>query len=268
MKLNCERAPFTKARMKSVHNNVHQAEIQYVQFMFTQNMNEFTNDRSLNVFRHNTAFDHGSDWNTWFQLFGWVSEYFWEYIVYHQQLWKCACFLQAVFLKNFTGTAPCKSSSIDTLPNADSRFITEYHFHPVIHSPWLLFFSPLSPLFCLGVNDGFHLAFLYINVICFVVHFLFLRHFAFCFLSTLWYLPWSTTMLPFYNLPIFFVLGPDFRHSWLGTTSIFCNIPWWFTFLRNFIILSFVSTDISRVGAMIHVSPLGTTALQVVSALY
>ena len=24
---------------------------------------------------------HGSDWNTWFQLFGWVSEYFWQYSV-------------------------------------------------------------------------------------------------------------------------------------------------------------------------------------------
>ena len=25
------------------------------------------------------ACGHGSDWNTWFQLFGWVSEYFWQY---------------------------------------------------------------------------------------------------------------------------------------------------------------------------------------------
>ena len=25
---------------------------------------------------------HGSDWNTWFQLSGWVSEYFWRYSVY------------------------------------------------------------------------------------------------------------------------------------------------------------------------------------------
>ena len=24
---------------------------------------------------------HGSDWNTWFKLFGWVSEYFWHYSV-------------------------------------------------------------------------------------------------------------------------------------------------------------------------------------------
>ena len=24
---------------------------------------------------------HGSDWNTWFELFGWVSEYFWQYSV-------------------------------------------------------------------------------------------------------------------------------------------------------------------------------------------
>ena len=25
---------------------------------------------------------HGSDWNTWFQLFGWVTEYFWQYSVF------------------------------------------------------------------------------------------------------------------------------------------------------------------------------------------
>ena len=27
------------------------------------------------------TYGHGSDWNTWFQLFGWVSTYFWQYSV-------------------------------------------------------------------------------------------------------------------------------------------------------------------------------------------
>ena len=42
-----------KLRESSVHNNVHQAEIQHVQFTFVQNMNKFMNDRSLKVFRRN-----------------------------------------------------------------------------------------------------------------------------------------------------------------------------------------------------------------------
>lgn len=36
-----------------------------------------------------------------------------------------------------------KHFSIISLDNADSGFITEYHFYPIIHSPWLLLFSPL-----------------------------------------------------------------------------------------------------------------------------
>ena len=43
-----------KRQNERVHNYVHPTDIQYVQFMFTQNMNEFMNDRSLNAFRHNT----------------------------------------------------------------------------------------------------------------------------------------------------------------------------------------------------------------------
>ena len=48
-------------------SNVHQAEIRYVQFTFTQNMNEFMNHRSMNSFRHNTAYWFGpkvEDWLT------------------------------------------------------------------------------------------------------------------------------------------------------------------------------------------------------------
>jgi len=44
-----------KRQIERAHNNVQQAEIQYVQFTFTQNMNEFMNDRSVNSFRHKTV---------------------------------------------------------------------------------------------------------------------------------------------------------------------------------------------------------------------
>ena len=54
-KLYSERALFTNSRMNAFTINFHQMETQYVQFTFTQNMNEFMNDRSLNAFRHNTG---------------------------------------------------------------------------------------------------------------------------------------------------------------------------------------------------------------------
>lgn len=38
----------------------------------------------------------------------------------------------------------------------------------------------------------------------------------------------------FHNLPMLFVLGPDFRQSWLWTTNSFCNIPLWFYFCKEF----------------------------------
>ena len=38
-----------------VHSNVHPAIIQYVQFTFAQNMNEFMKNHSMNTFRHNTV---------------------------------------------------------------------------------------------------------------------------------------------------------------------------------------------------------------------
>lgn len=40
----------------------------------------------------------------------------------------------------------------------------------------------------------------------------------------LWCHLWSIALLPFYNFPMLFVLNPDFRHTWLGTTSFFSMI--------------------------------------------
>ena len=50
-----EKVAFTRARNERVHNDVHKAEIQNVQFTFTKNMNVFVDDRSLNAFGYNTA---------------------------------------------------------------------------------------------------------------------------------------------------------------------------------------------------------------------
>ena len=46
---------------------------------------------------------------------------------------------------------PGKSSDIITLVNADSWLITEYHFHPILHTLSLFFFNQLCPLFLLPV---------------------------------------------------------------------------------------------------------------------
>ena len=50
-----------------------------------------------------------------------------------------------------------KSLSIITLANADSLFITEYHFPPIVHIHVLAHFNLIS--FYLCVSAGFHLTF-------------------------------------------------------------------------------------------------------------
>lgn len=120
----------------------------------------------------------------------------------------------------------------------------------------IAFSYPIATLF-FGVNDGFRLAFLYVNLIsfwrfvivrlqtltpisshlfliCFGVRILFSRHIAFRFVS--WRfdvflglpvcLPWTT-------LPGLFVLGPDFRHDWLWRTTIFCKIAQFTFFMKG-----------------------------------
>ena len=47
--------PFSDTRMNEFTvTGSNQAVIQYVQFTFAENMNEFMNYRSMNAFRHNT----------------------------------------------------------------------------------------------------------------------------------------------------------------------------------------------------------------------
>jgi len=68
---------------------------------------------------------------------------------------------------------------------------------------------------------------------------------------------YSTCMFPFYNIPILFVLNPNFRHTWMGTISIFCQMPNWLTFLNEFYnFKSFVGTmfPVNQSGATAHSS--------------
>lgn len=50
----CGSASVVDGQNERVHNQVHEAEIQCVQSTFGQNMNEFMNSRSSNLFTHNT----------------------------------------------------------------------------------------------------------------------------------------------------------------------------------------------------------------------
>lgn len=84
-------------------------------------------------------------------------------------------------------------------------------------------------LFCLDVNHVNPISitqFLRVRskTLFFALLCIFLFFFKFSVLM-LWHLPSSTSSLHFYNLPIWFVLGTDFRHNWLRTTNIFCIIP-------------------------------------------
>lgn len=65
---------------------------------------------------------------------------------HHKWLGKLSCFLQAVILVCFNGTAPAKGSSIAALPKADLWFTTE---PPSSKHPWFFLFSPLQPCFLL-----------------------------------------------------------------------------------------------------------------------
>ena len=51
-----------------IHNNI-QAELQYVQFTFAQNMNKFMNDRSL---RHNTDIYRAMYWRLCLNLLTYI----------------------------------------------------------------------------------------------------------------------------------------------------------------------------------------------------
>lgn len=58
-------------------------------------------------------------------------------------------------------------------------------------------------------------------------------------------------MLLFHNFPILFVLDPDFRHSWLGATSIFATFSGDFITLSSWLISVCLVQQLSKVWALI-----------------
>ena len=119
--------------------------------------------------------------------------------------------------------------------------------------------------FCLCVNGGFHLIFMYVDRISFClfrtilsqtltsvsshlfsicfVHFLVLMHIALSFLScgfdvSCGRLVCFLFFFLFSNHPISFIFASNFRHSWLGTTNIFRHTSLWIAFLNGFYDLS------------------------------
>ena len=58
--------------------------------------------------------------------------------------WEIYLFSSVRHLICFIWTEPEKTSNTIVLANTDSWFIPEYHFHPIVHTPWLFLFSPLS----------------------------------------------------------------------------------------------------------------------------
>ena len=65
----------------------------------------------------------------------------WHATPYYEWLGKYTCFLQASLYISFE---PHQIKvSLSPWPVADLGFITEYHFHPIVHTPWLFLFSLL-----------------------------------------------------------------------------------------------------------------------------
>lgn len=131
----------------------------------------------------------------------------------------------------------CTKQFPSILPNSNLKFITEYDFFfPVIHHPRLIFLRLCLPFLfvCLGVNDGFWLAFQNVNSIlyfmqfppiCFAAHFLFYVKSVVCFFST-------------------------HLNNWMDILR-----DWWFNFpgAVYWLLITFLLHNTSTVFTMIHV---------------
>ena len=149
--------------------------------------------------------------------------------------------------------SPDKSSCINALANADSWFLTEYHFLPIVHTPWLFFFC-FNFIFSLSVlMIVFSLLFFLINRISFsqilkVLLCIFSRLGVF-YPDSLMIL-WSTSLFSFFKPLIFFL----YMHQILDTTdwdqlttfvTLICELSY-----MSFTILCIVLIDSSLVGIM------------------
>ena len=84
----------------------------------------------------------------------------WYATPYRKWFGKCTCFLLAVTFIKFIWMALDKGSIIISLANADSWFITEYHFHPIntYHDCfYLAYFKRILFYLCVNVVSFFFL---------------------------------------------------------------------------------------------------------------
>ena len=91
----------------------------------------------------------------------------WHATWYHEWLGEINLFSSGSHFYVFYLHSTIKSSSIISLVNADSWFITEYHFHPIVYTLWLFLFNSVQAHFPLCVSAGFCLTFLNVNPISF-----------------------------------------------------------------------------------------------------
>ena len=71
----------------------------------------------------------------------------WHAIPFQKWFGGFTCFLQAVIFICFIWTALYKSFSFIALLSEDSWFISKYHFHLIVHTPWWFPFIPTLTLY-------------------------------------------------------------------------------------------------------------------------
>ena len=146
----------------------------------------------------------------------------WHATSYYELFGKFTCFLQPVIFICFIWMSLDKCSSIKTLANVDSWFITEYHFHSSTHHDCFSLVHFNFIFFYLYISAGFHLALLDVNPISFGWFLSFLTNIDSCsnpfvfhlfcytfsifktycfkfFILMIWCLRWSMSRLSFFN---------------------------------------------------------------------
>ena len=151
------------------------------------------------------------------------------------------------------------NGTIIALTSADSSFIPEHHFHPIDHTSWLFLFNPRLPHFLLFmclyefsfifslsktyfirlisyslvININYYFDLILFPSFCFTFSIIEVYWFDFS-LYILWCLSWSISVFPFLNHCISFIIVPNFRQSWQGTSNVFRHTPLLIAFLNKF----------------------------------
>ena len=161
---------------------------------------------------------------------------------------------------SFIWIAPDRSMSIIALAIVDSQIITEHHFHPIVHTPWLFFLAHFNLLF-LHFTSGLHLVFLckfnFIQLISnslvrniyspvsshlFIEHFLFLRDIL-TFLSWYFDIFWGSTRMfssltTLFLLYLYLILNTANLEQSTYFITLHNKLPSWMNFSIQFIELT------------------------------